>query len=160
MTEPLAPRSARATRSQRSEPRRALTAYRTSTILSVSDGHRKPIHFVGSSIRDLQRLPVVVRGAFGRQLLDAQYGEHPASARPLKGFGGAAVLELIEDDESGTYRVVYTVRFAAAVYVLHVFQKKSKHGVSTSKADMALVAWRLRHAERHYAEHYGSARER
>lgn len=71
----------------------------------------------------------------------------------------SGVLELIEDDVSGTYRAVFTVRFAAAVYVLHVFQKKSKRGIATPKADIALVRWRLRYAEKHYAEHYGEGRD-
>lgn len=65
----------------------------------------------------------------------------------LKGFGGAGVLELIEDDRSGTYRAVYTVRFATAVYVLHVFQKKSKQGIATPHQDIELVRSRLKVAE-------------
>ena len=94
----------------------------------VAEVARKPIHFIASSLNDLRDVPPAVRGAFGRQLLDVQDGDMPASAKPLKGFGGASVLELIEDEDSSTYRAVYTVRFARAVYVLHVFQKKSTTG--------------------------------
>jgi phage-related protein len=96
-----------------------------------------------------------VRGAFGRQLLDAQYGETPASAKPLTGSGGASVFELIEEDPSSTYRAVYTVRFERAVYVPHVFQKKSTKGIATSKRDMDLVRRRLQQAQRHYDQHDG-----
>ncbi len=121
----------------------------------VPDRARRPLHFIASSLADLRGVPVVVRGAFGRQLLDAQYGDTAASAKPLKGFGGASVLELVEDDHSSTYRAVYTVRFERAVYVLHVFQKKSAKGVATSKGDMDLVRRRLQQAQRHYDQHDG-----
>lgn len=116
---------------------------------------RRPLHFVASSLADLRAVPVVVRGAFGRQLLDAQYGETPANAKPLKGFHGASVFELVEDAEASTYRAVYTVRFEQAVYVLHVFQKKSTKGISTSQRDMGLVRRRLQTARQHYDQHHG-----
>ncbi len=65
----------------------------------------------------------------------------------MKGFGSAGVLEVVEDWQSGTYRAVYTVRFAGRVFVLHVFQKKSKRGSATPKADMDLIRERLKAAE-------------
>jgi phage-related protein len=120
----------------------------------VADALRKPIHFIASSLKDLRDMPPDVRGAFGRQLLDAQYGDTPAAAKSLKGFGDASVVELIEDEGSSTYRAVYTVRFAEAVYVLHVFQKKSTKGIATPKADVDLVKRRLKAAEGHYQQHY------
>jgi phage-related protein len=79
---------------------------------------RKPVHFIASSLKDLQALPEPVRGAFGRLLLDTQYGETPYEAKPLKGFGNAGVLELIESFDTNTYRAIYTVRLAGAIYVL------------------------------------------
>ncbi len=85
---------------------------------------RRPVYFIAASGKDLKALPVPVRGTFGRLLLDAQHGETPRDAKPLMGFCGAGVLELIEDYETNTYPAVYTVRFMEAVYVLHVFQKK------------------------------------
>jgi phage-related protein len=121
----------------------------------VPDRARRPLHFMASSLTNLRGIPVVVRGAFGRQLLDAQYGDTPPNAKPLKGFGGASVLELVEDDDSSTYRAVYTIRFKRAVYVLHVFQKKSTKGIATSKGDMDLVRRRLEQAQRHYDQQYG-----
>jgi len=72
----------------------------------------------------------------------------------MKGFGGASVLEVREDDGSGTYRAVYTVKFERAVYVLHAFQKKSKKGISTPKEDLDLIRKRLKDAEQHYKENY------
>jgi phage-related protein len=73
-------------------------------------------------------------------------------AKPLKGFGGVGVLEVVADQEGSTFRAVYTVKFAGAVYVLHAFQKKSKKGVKTPKAELELVRKRLKAAEEHYAE--------
>jgi phage-related protein len=118
---------------------------------------RRPVHFIASSGKDLKALPVPVRGTFGRLLLDAQYGETPRGAKPLKGFGGAGVLELIEDYETNTYRAVYTVRFTEAVYVLHVFQKKSKTGVATLRQEIELVKRRYELARQHHEQHYLAA---
>jgi phage-related protein len=115
---------------------------------------RKPVHFVASSLKDLQALPAVVRGSFGRLLLDTQYGETPYGAKPLKGFGGAGVLELIENYDTNTYRAIYTVRLAGAVYVLHVFQKKSRKGIATPKSDLDLVRLRYEMARQHHVSHY------
>ena len=95
----------------------------------------------------MRALPKEVRRAFGTALYAVQIGETPPDAKPLKGFGGAGVLELIENDEGGTYRAVYTVRYATAVYVLHVFQKKSKRGRETPKRDIDLIGERLKRAE-------------
>jgi phage-related protein len=76
--------------------------------------------------------------------------DEPPGAKPLKGFSGAGVLELIENYRSDTYRAVYTVRFANKVYVLHVFQKKSKRGVATPKQELDLIRDRLKLAEALY----------
>lgn len=81
-----------------------------------------------------------------------QAGGKHVDAKPLKGFGGAGVLEVVEDHEGGTFRTVYTVRFARAVYVLHAFQKKSKKGVKTPAAELELIRSRLKAAEEHYGE--------
>jgi len=107
----------------------------------------KPLHWVGSSKRDLQALPAPVVDFFGYALYLAQTGKKHEQAKPLKGFGSAGVLEVVEDWDRGTYRAVYTVRFKAAVFVLHVFQKKSTHGTATPKADMDLIRERLKVAE-------------
>ena len=76
-----------------------------------------------------------------------QIGETPPDTKPLKGFGGAGVLEMVEDHRGDTYRAIYTVRFATRIYVLHVFQKKSKRGIATPQKDIELVRARLRWAE-------------
>jgi phage-related protein len=112
---------------------------------------RKPLYFIASSWKDLKALPGPVQDTFGTLLLDVQYGETPSSAKPLKGFRGAGVLEIVEDYDGNTYRSVYTVNFRHAVYVLHVFQKKSKHGIATPRRDLDLVRRRYHIAERHYA---------
>jgi phage-related protein len=106
----------------------------------------KPMSWMGSSQKDLRACPDVVQDTFGFALYLAQLGEKHSQAKPLKGFGGAGVVEVVEDDDGGTYRAVYTVSFANAVYVLHVFQKKSKRGIATPKADLDLIKKRLRDA--------------
>ena len=95
-------------------------------------------------------LPVSVRKFFGHALNFAQCGEQHDAAKVLKGFGGVGVLEVVEDDTAGTYRAVYTVKFGDAVYVLHCFQKKSKHGIATPKPDMDVIRERLKVAELHF----------
>jgi phage-related protein len=83
-------------------------------------------------------------------LFQAQLGGKAPSAKPLSGFGGAGVLEITEDFQTNTYRAVYTVKFAKLVYVLHVFQKTSKKGIATPKADVDLIKTRLKIAEQDY----------
>jgi len=95
----------------------------------------------------MRALPKGVRRSFGVALFAVQIGETPPIAKPLRGFGGAGVLELIEDDAGGTYRAIYTVRFTTAIYVLHVFQKKSRHGRETPQRDIDLIKERLKRAE-------------
>ncbi|MDQ2798506.1 MAG: type II toxin-antitoxin system RelE/ParE family toxin [Armatimonadota bacterium] len=112
----------------------------------------KPLEFVGSSRKDLQALPPVVRQMFGRALFLAQLGGKPASVKPLKGYRGAGILEIVEDYDTDAYRAVYTVRFAGIVYVLHVFQKKSRVGIATPTRDLDLIARRLKKAEEMYAD--------
>ena len=107
----------------------------------------KPLVWTGSSKRDLIALPVPVRKFFGHALDFAQRGDKHVAAKALKGFGGAGVLEVVEDGRSGTYRAVYTIKFKEAVFVLHVFQKKSKNGIATPKLDTAIIRERLKVAE-------------
>jgi phage-related protein len=107
----------------------------------------KPLIWVGSSKRDLQSLPGPVEDLFGYALYLAQDGRKHEQAKPLKGFGSAGVLEVVEDWDRSTYRAVYTVRFESAVFVLHMFQKKSKRGAATPKADIDLIRERLKVAE-------------
>jgi phage-related protein len=111
----------------------------------------KPVFWIGSSRKDLRALPKGVRLTVGQALFDAQTGGKHPSVKALRGFGGAGVLEVVEDDDGGTYRAVYTVRFAGVVYVLHVFQKKSKSGIATPAEEMNKVRGRLAVAEEHHA---------
>jgi len=107
----------------------------------------RPLEWIGSSYKDLLDLPTKVRRFFGFALSLAQVGDKHDSAKVLKGFSGAGVLEVVEDDVGGTYRAVYTVKFAEAVFVLHCFQKKSKRGIATPKEEMDIVHARLKIAE-------------
>ena len=115
---------------------------------------KKPLHWVGSSRDDLREFPKDVRGVMAFALFQAELGGKHVDATPLKGFGGAGVLEVIEDHDGSTYRTVYTVKFASAVYVLHAFQKKSKKGIATPKKDIDKVRERLELAAQHHREHY------
>jgi phage-related protein len=107
----------------------------------------KPLDWIGSSYKDLMALPVDVRRFFGFALSLAQAGDRHDAAKVLKGFGGAGVIEVVEDDAGGTYRAVYTVKFDEAVFVLHCFQKKSKRGIATPKEDIDIIRARLKVAE-------------
>lgn len=102
---------------------------------------------------NIRRLDQSVQSDIGFAIYIAQLGKRHRSAKILKGFGGAGVLEIVESDEGGTYRAVYTVKFAGVVYVLHVFQKKSKKGIKTPATEIALIRRRLVAAEAHYKEH-------
>ncbi len=107
----------------------------------------KGLVWVGPTRKEMRALPEAVRRAFGLALYAVQCGETPPAAKPLRGFSGAGVLELVEDHRGGTFRAVYTVRFRERIYVLHVFQKKSTQGIATPQKEIALIRQRLRIAE-------------
>lgn len=110
----------------------------------------RPLFWVGSSLEDLREFPHEVRHTIGFALWEAQLGGRHRDAKVLKGFGGAGVLEVVEDHDGDTFRAVYTIRLAGSVYVLHAFQKKSKRGIRTPKAEIDLIRSRLRAAEEHH----------
>lgn len=121
----------------------------------MSDGsEEKPVHWVGSSKKDLLSFTEEVVDDLGYALGAVQQGGHPPSAKPWKGEG-PGVFELVEDYRSDTYRLAYTVRFDKAIYVLHCFQKKSPSGKKTAQADVNLIHARLRVAQEDYEERYG-----
>ncbi len=103
----------------------------------------KPLFWLGTSLKEVRRFPEPIKETIGYALYLAQKGQKHRDAKPLRGFGSAAVLEIVDDHDGGTYRAVYTVRFAEAVYVLHAFQKKSRTGISTPKHLIELVRRRL-----------------
>ena len=114
----------------------------------------KPLDFIGSSREDLREFPDEVKQDIGYALFEAQKGQTSESAKPLKGFGGAGILEIIERSDGDAYRAVYTVKFREVVYVLHCFQKKSKSGIKTPQQDIELIHRRLRVAEEDYRARY------
>ncbi len=114
----------------------------------------KPLFFLGSTRKDLKDCPPQVRQIVGFALYQAQIGMKHLDAKPLKGFGGAGVLEVVADHHGSAYRGVYTVKFAGFVYALHVFQKKSKKGTKTPKHEVDLIKQRLRAAKEHYEERH------
>ena len=103
----------------------------------------RPLHWVGSSKKDLLVFPEAVISDVGYVLGVVQQGGTPPSAKHWKGEG-AGVLEIVEDHRGDTFRVVYTIRFEQAIYVLHCFQKKSAKGTQTPKPDMTLIRDRLK----------------
>ncbi|MGH7899168.1 MAG: type II toxin-antitoxin system RelE/ParE family toxin [Candidatus Binatia bacterium] len=107
----------------------------------------KPVIWIASTKHDLKSLPDEIEYRFGYALWIAQTGRTHPHAKALKGFGDASIIEIIEDWQGNAYRAVYTVRFEDAVYVLHVFQKKSRRGAETPKADIDLIKKRLRDAK-------------
>ena len=105
----------------------------------------RPLIWRGGSKVDFMAFPRMVQREMGYALFLAQMGErHRTMAKTLGGFGGAAVIEVRESYDGNAYRAVYTVRYADAVYVLHAFQKKSKRGTATPKADIDLIETRLK----------------
>ena len=110
----------------------------------------KPLAWVGSAKRDLLALPEEVIDAFGYALYVAQTGKKHEKAKALHGFGSAGILEIVEDWRGNAYRAVHTVRFSAAVFVLHAFQKKAKRGRETPKHDIEVIRERMKAAEAHY----------
>ena len=115
-------------------------------------GQLRPLEWIGSSKKDLSALPDEVMDVFGYALHLAQAGGKHLQAKPLQGFGSAGVLEVVEDWRGNAYRAVYTVRFEERVFVLHVFQKKSKTGIETPKPDRDLIWKRLQVAARRAKE--------
>jgi len=107
----------------------------------------KAVIWVGSSRKDIRQFPPPVQDRLGYGLFVAQQGGKHRDAKPLSGYGGAGVLEVIAEHRGDTFRAVYTLRYADAVYVLHVFQKKSKSGRATPRRDIELIQRRLREAE-------------
>ena len=107
----------------------------------------RPLAWISGAKKDWMALPTRVRKFFGHALDFAQRGDRHDAAKPLKGFGSAGVVEIVENDAGGTYRAIYTVKFEEAVFVLHCFQKKSKSGIATPKTDMDIIHARLKIAE-------------
>jgi phage-related protein len=113
-----------------------------------------PLQWIGSAKDDLLDLPKDVQNEIGYALFLAQTGDKHDDAKPLKGFKGAGVLEIVDNFDGNTYRAVYTVNFESAVYVLHVFQKKSKSGIATPQQDIDLIEKRLKVAQEHHRDNY------
>ncbi|MBG1265249.1 type II toxin-antitoxin system RelE/ParE family toxin [Nostoc sp. WHI] len=118
----------------------------------MSDTHQKPLKWIASALDDLKEFPEDVQDVMGYALDVAQHGGKHPDAKPLRGFSGGGVLEVVDDFDGDTYRAVYTVKFAGFVYLLHAFQKKSKHGIATSQQDIDLVKKRLKAAQEDYFE--------
>lgn len=116
-------------------------------------GPERPLIWVASSRRDYREFPARVQDSFGFLLFLAQTGQHPPSAKPLKGLG-SGTIELIENWDGDTYRAVYTIRFSEAIYVLHAFKKKSKRSRKTPLGDIDLIRRRLKDAELDHAARF------
>ena len=110
----------------------------------MAAGNEKPIIWIGSSLDDLRAFPEEVKDVVGFALHQAQHGGKHADAKPLKGYKGAGVLEVVDDYDGDTYRAVYTIKLEGFVYALHAFQKKSKTGIKTAKTDLQMIERRLK----------------
>jgi phage-related protein len=107
----------------------------------------------------LRALPKGVRSTFGYAILLAELGGKHPDAKPMKGFGGAGVLEVVEDLDGDTYRAIYSVKFGKTIYVLHAFKKKSTIGFKTPPRDMEIITKRLRLAEEHHKKSISSKKK-
>ena len=126
----------------------------------METGKRKPLRWIGSARDDLRAFPQEVRGVIGHALDIAQCGKKHPDAKPLMGFGGAGVLEVVDDFDGNAYRAVYTVKFRGIVYALHAFQKRSKRGIATPHYNLGLIKRRLRNAEEDYVKWLASDRRK
>ncbi len=115
-------------------------------------GDLKSVRWIGTSLRDLRSFPSSVGRDIGHAIFTAQEGKTDPAAKPLKGFAGARVLEIVASHHGNAWRAIYTVRFQNAVYVLHAFQKKSTKGIATPTREIALIRQRLAEAERDHRE--------
>ncbi len=120
----------------------------------MSNDKLKPVVWIGSAYDDWKTFPDDVQDVMGYALHLAQSGEKAESAKPLKGFKGASVLEIVDNFDTDTYRAIYTVKHQGVVYVLHAFQKKSKKGIATPQSDIKLIEQRLKKAKVYHDEHY------
>src|SRR5260370_17345282 len=114
------------------------------------NGSARPVIWVGSSRRDLRGFPREVRREIGQALYTAQQGETDPSAKPLRGFGGGSVLEIVADQVGSTLRAVYTVRYREAIYVFHAFQKKTKKGIPPPQKDLIPIRHPLPETNTHH----------
>jgi phage-related protein len=117
---------------------------------AFDENNPKPVRWIASSKDDLSLFPDDVKRRMGGAIWEAQISGKARYAKPLKGYGG--VLEIVDDYDGDTFRAVYTVRFAKAVYVLHAFQKKAKKGIATPKADIERIDTRLAAAKKDYEQ--------
>jgi phage-related protein len=131
-----------------------LTQHARNSIINIMTPSVKPVEWIGSSLSDLRKFPEEVQKSTGFALYLAQLGKKHLDAKPLKGFKGSGVLEVVDDFDGDTYRAVYTVRFEGMVYVLHAFQKKSKQGIATPKQDIELIEARLKRAREQYQSQF------
>lgn len=114
----------------------------------IRDDRLKPVTWVGSSRRDLKAFPRAVQAEMGHALYAAQAGDRDPAAKPLQGFGGASVMEIVGRFDGDAYRTVYTTRLGDVLYVLHAFQKKATKGITTPKHEIDLIKARLKDAGR------------
>ena len=118
----------------------------------MNEKQEKPLRWIASALNDLKKFPEDVQDVMGYALDLAQHGQKHPDAKPLHGFSGAGVLEIVDDFDGDTYRAIYTVKFEGVIYLLHSFQKKSKHGIATPKQDIELVKKRLKIAQENYLQ--------
>ena len=120
--------------------------------LNIMSPKHKPLVWLGGSRKRLKEFPTDVQDVVGYALRYAQAGGKCNNSKPLKGFSGAGVLEVVEDHDGDTYRAVYTVSFSKVVYALHAFMKKSKCGVATPKHDMDMITSRYSLAKQRHTD--------
>jgi phage-related protein len=111
----------------------------------------KALVWIGSSKKDLLKMPEDVRRTMGYVLGKVQGGEGDESIKLLTGrkeFKGGKVREICDDENSDTYRSVFTIEHEEAVYILHCFQKKSKRGIETPQEDIDRILDRLKAVDR------------
>lgn len=115
----------------------------------------RKVIYLGSTLKELKKLPPAVKEVFAHGIHLATIGSAHVDSKPLKGFGGRSVVEIIGNGRGETYRAIYTVKYQECIYVLHVFKKKSTKGISMPKKEQKVLEERIKTASAHYKKTYG-----
>jgi phage-related protein len=113
----------------------------------------RPVYWMGDSLKVLRSFPEEAQDDIGHSLMIVQAGLTPLDSKPLTGIG-SGVFEIVTRYDGDTYRTVYAyaAKIGNYVYVLHVFQKKSKSGIKTPQQEIDLIVKRLKEAQRREGE--------
>ena len=107
----------------------------------------RPIGWIKAARKDFEKFPKAARDRMSTALTIAAEGQKADIAKPFKGLG-SGVMEIALRHQTNAYRAVYVIETAGSLWVVHAFQKKSKTGIKTPKAEVDLIRERIRHLKK------------